>query len=52
MKIKTFLAENPTQLDEMVNSFEDNHKVRATQTDTFVSEGIVMHKAVVFYMVE
>lgn len=49
MKIKTFVAENPTQLDELVNAFEENNDVKATQTDTFVMDNRLYHKAVVFY---
>ena len=52
MKIKTFIAENPTQLDTLVNNFEENNAVKATQTATFDMEGKLYHKAVVFFKVD
>jgi len=52
MKIKTFIAENPSQLDTLVNTFEENNNVKATQTDTYKFEGKLYHKAVVFYKVD
>ena len=49
MKIKTFESKSTTDLDKLCNDFEANNQVRATQTAAYVIEGIVVHKAVLFY---
>jgi len=54
MKIKTFVNVNPTQLDDLVNKFEEGNNVKATQTScTWNPELHAMeHKAVLFFMVK
>lgn len=45
--IKTYISNSAEELDNMVN----NHSPKpwATQTDTFIFEGNIYYKAVVFY---
>jgi len=52
MKIKTMVSNNYEDLDLKVNSFEENHNVKATQTSTYTDKGVVYHKAVAFYLEE
>lgn len=41
MKIKTFKADTPEDLDAAVNNFEATHRVKATQTHVIpVGEGM------------
>jgi len=52
MKIKTMVSNNYEDLDLKVNSFEENHNVKATQTSTYLDKGVTYHKAVAFYLEE
>jgi len=53
MKIKTFVTEKTEDLDTVVNEFESKHSVKATQTDMIqLQNGVIVHKAVVFYKEE
>jgi hypothetical protein len=51
MNIKTYYEENVEKLDTLCNGFGQQHKVRATQTQTIfdVTLNKMMHKAVLFY---
>lgn len=49
MKIKTFVAGTPAEIDRIVNDFESKNDVKATQTDVYTFQGVIHHKATVFY---
>lgn len=53
MKIKTFIDPDAEVVDKRVNEFESTNKVRATHTDMILNPyGVLIHKAVVFYLEE
>lgn len=50
MKIKTFEEKTKEEIDRLVNEFESNHRVRATQTHlTVLNTGVKLYTYVVFY---
>lgn len=49
MKIKTVEARSSEELDRMVNEFEENNNVKATQTHFQIYDGVKYFVAVMFY---
>jgi len=50
MKMKTFEASSAQERDNVCNEFEENNKVKATQTSYIVlPEGKIIYVATLFY---
>lgn len=50
MKIKTIRTNNFEEFDNLINSFESEHQVKATQTHILCIGTQIVHYAVIFYL--